>query len=163
VRNVLGCAAFLTVLRTRRISRSLPLIPQRIPASPAVVSATAGPAPHSHPANTRMQRAAPSTACGSREYSGRVLLSDVPSPPREVRTPAAGGRPTRWTRLPRRTGSARAVAPRTKIAVGRRRATAGGPPCDTAPARRLLPVPAARPRPVFKFYLRWVGKSRIQL
>jgi hypothetical protein len=33
-------------------------------------------------------------------------------------------------------GSARAVAPRTKIAVGRRRATAGGPPGDTAPLGR---------------------------
>jgi hypothetical protein len=33
-------------------------------------------------------------------------------------------------------GSARAVAPRTKIALGRRRATAGGPPGDTAPLGR---------------------------
>ena len=31
--------------------------------------------------NTRMQHAAPCIACGSRGYSGRVLLSDVPSPP----------------------------------------------------------------------------------
>jgi hypothetical protein len=35
-----------------------------------------------------------------REYSGRVLLSDVPSPPHKVRTPVADGRPARWTRLP---------------------------------------------------------------
>jgi hypothetical protein len=82
-------------LRTHRISRSLFLIPQRIPASPAVVPAAAGPAPHVRPAaskhHTRMQHAAPCIACGSREYSGRVLLSDVPSPPREVPTPAADG------------------------------------------------------------------------
>jgi hypothetical protein len=70
VRNVFGCASFLTVLRTHRISRSLFLIPQRIPASPAVVSAAAGPAPHARPAaskhHTRMQHAAPCIACGSR-------------------------------------------------------------------------------------------------
>ena len=85
MRNVLGCAAFRTVLRTHRISRSLFLIPQRIPASPAVFSAAAGPAPHARPAaskhHTRMQHAAPCIACGARGYSGRVLLSDVPSPP----------------------------------------------------------------------------------
>jgi hypothetical protein len=94
MRNVLGCASFLTVLRAHRISRSLFLIPQRIPASPAVVPAAAGPAPHARPAaskhHTRMQHAAPCIACGSREYSGRVLLSDVPSPPHEVPTPADG-------------------------------------------------------------------------
>jgi hypothetical protein len=94
VRNVLGCVSFLTVLRTHRISRSLPLIPQRIPASPAVVPAAAGPAPHARPAaskhHTHMQHAAPCIACGSREYSGRVLLSDVPSPPHEVPTQADG-------------------------------------------------------------------------
>jgi hypothetical protein len=69
-------------------------IPQRIPASPAVVSAAAGPAPHACPAvskhHTRMQHAAPCIACGSWEYSGRVLLSDVPSPPHEVPTQADG-------------------------------------------------------------------------
>ena len=94
VRNVLGCASFLTVLRTHRISQSLFRIPQCIPASPAVVSAAAGPAPHARPAaskhHTRMQHAAPCIACGSRGYSGRVLLSDVPSPPHEVPTPADG-------------------------------------------------------------------------
>jgi len=94
VRNVLGCASFLTVLRTHRISRSLFLIPQCIPASPDVVSAAAGPATHARPAeskhHTRMQHAAPCIACGSRGYSGRVLLSDVPSPPHEVPTQADG-------------------------------------------------------------------------
>jgi len=89
VRNVLGCASFLKVLRTHRISRSLFLIPQRIPASPAVGPEAAGPAPHVRPAaskhHTRMQHAAPCIACGSREYSGRALLSDVPSPRRKYR------------------------------------------------------------------------------
>ncbi len=56
VRNVLGCASFLTVLRTHRISRSLPLPPQRIPASPAVVPAAAGPSPHAHPATSKCPR-----------------------------------------------------------------------------------------------------------
>ena len=96
-----------------------------------------------------MQRDAPSIACGSREYSGRVLLSDVSSPPREVRTPAADDDRRDGRDSPCRTGSARVVAPGTKIVVGRRRAAAGGPPGDTAPrAGHSAPPPRAPgPRP----------------
>jgi hypothetical protein len=68
-------------------------------------------------------------------------LSDVSSPPRKVRTPAADDDQRDGRDSPRRTGSARAVAPRTKIAVGRRRATAGGPPGDTAPRVGHRPPP----------------------
>ncbi len=90
------------------------------------------------------------------EYNGlcgRVLLSDVSSPPREVRTLAADDDRRDGRDSPRRTGSARAVAPRTKTAVGRRRAAAGGPPGDTAPRtahpRRApqAPGPGSQPRP----------------
>ena len=138
-----------------------------------------------------MQRDAPSIACGSREYSGRVLLSDVSSPPREVRTPAADddrgvGSPLHRRRvstvegvlrhgvkavrsqavqlsfraapLLRRRTSRRSMATaraepvrrgesrpsrRTKIAVGRRRATAG----DTAPRAGHRPPPPRAPGP----------------
>jgi hypothetical protein len=83
----------------------------RISCQPAPPSPPRPPAPrHTHTQrspscrsikhHTRTQHAAPSIACGSREDSGRVLLSDVPSPLREVRTPAADGRQARWTRLP---------------------------------------------------------------
>jgi hypothetical protein len=44
-------------------------------------------------------------------------------------------------------GSARAVAPRTKIAGGRRRATAGGPPGDTAQRVGYCPSPPRVPVP----------------
>ena len=44
-------------------------------------------------------------------------------------------------------GSARAVAPLTKIAVGRRCATAGGPPGDTAPRAGYCPSPPRIPGP----------------
>ena len=73
--------------------------------------------------------------------SGRVLLSDVSSPPREVRTPAADDDQGDGRDSPRRTGSVRAAAPRTKITAGRRRATAGGPPGDTAPHAGHRPPP----------------------
>ena len=99
-----------------------------------------------------MQRAAPSIACGSREYSGRVLLSDVPSPPREVRTPAADGRPARWTRLPApnrlRSRSSPPDEDRRRSPPRNRRR----PARRHCPARRLLPVPAARPRPLVLGY-----------
>jgi len=78
--------------------------------------------------------------------SGRVLLSDVSSPPREVWTPAADDDQRDGRDSPRRTGSARAVAPRTKIGRSsprnRRR-----PARRHRPARRPPPAPAARSRP----------------
>ena len=49
--------------------------------------------------HTRTQHAvwaSRSIACGSREYSGSVLLSDVSSPLREVRTPATDVGMVRW-------------------------------------------------------------------
>jgi hypothetical protein len=80
--------------------------------------------------------------CGSfLIVSGRVLLSDVSSPPREVRTPAADDDRRDGRDSPRRTGSARAVAPRTKTTVGRRCAAAGGPPGDNAPRAGHRPPP----------------------
>ena len=79
--------------------------------------------------------------------SGRVLLSDVSSPPREVRTPAADDDRRDGRDSPRRTGSARAVAPRTKTTVGRRCAAAGGPPGDTAPRAGHRPPPPRAPGP----------------
>ena len=86
--------------------------------------------------------------CGSfLIVSGRVLLSNVSSPPREVRTPATDDDQRDGRDSPRRTGSAHAVAPRTKIAVGRRRATAGGPPGDTAPRAGHRPPPPRAPGP----------------
>ena len=86
--------------------------------------------------------------CGSfLIVSGRVLLSDVSSPPREVRTPAADDDRRDGRDSPRRTGSARAVAPRTKTAAGRRRAAAGGPPGDTAPRAGHRPPPPRAPGP----------------
>jgi hypothetical protein len=75
--------------------------------------------------------------------SGRVLLSDVSSPLLEVRTPAADDDQRDGRDSPRRTGSARVVAPRTKIVVGRRRATAG----DTAPLAGHRPPPPRAPGP----------------
>ena len=102
----LRLAPFLTVLGTHSISRSFPLPPQRMPASPAAASAAPGPAPHSHPAAFKRRRAikhhmctqhavwasqqprvSACIACGSRGYSGSALLSDVPPPPREAQTP----------------------------------------------------------------------------
>jgi hypothetical protein len=49
-------APFLTVLGTHCISRSFPLPPQRMPASPAAASAAPGPAPHAHPAASKRPR-----------------------------------------------------------------------------------------------------------
>ena len=43
--------------------------------------------------------------------------------------------------------SARAVAPRTKITVGRRRATSCSPPCDTVPHAGYCPSPPRVPGP----------------
>jgi hypothetical protein len=147
VRNVLGCAAFLTVLRTRRISRSLPLIPQRIPASPAVVSAAAAPR-HTH---TQQTRACSVLHPPSHTGHGNTLEESCCRTCRRLRA-KYGRRPQTVDRRdgrdsPRRTGSARAVAPRTKIAVGRRRATAGGPPGDTAPRAGYCPSPPRAPGP----------------
>jgi len=86
--------------------------------------------------------------CGSfLIVSGRVLLSDVSSPPREVRTPAADDDRRDGRDSPRRTGSARAVAPRTKTTVGRRCAAAGGPPDDNAPRAGHRPPPPRAPGP----------------
>jgi len=93
--------------------------------------------------------------CGSfLIVSGRVLLSDVSSHPREVRTPAADDDRRDGRDSPRRTGSARAVAPRTKTTIGRRCAAAGGPPTPplaqaTARPRRAPQAlgPGLQPRP----------------
>jgi hypothetical protein len=97
VRNVLGCASFLIVLRTQRISRSLSLIPQRIPASLAFVSAAAGPAPHSHPARV-------CSVLHPLSHAGQGILSESLAVGRGVasaRSTDAGRRrrPARWTRL----------------------------------------------------------------
>ena len=54
--NVVRCASFLTVLGIHCISRSFPLPPQRMPASPAAASAVAGPASHAHPAASKRPR-----------------------------------------------------------------------------------------------------------
>ena len=51
-----------------------------------------------------------SIACGSREYSGSILLSDVPSPLRKLRTPAAYGGRARWSRRP-----APNISPRARL------------------------------------------------
>ena len=49
-------APFLTVLGTHCISRSFPLPPQRMPASPASASEAPGPVPHAHPATSKRPR-----------------------------------------------------------------------------------------------------------
>jgi hypothetical protein len=97
VRNVLGCASFLIVLRTQRISRSLSLIPQRIPASLAVVSAAAGPASHSHPARVCSVLHPPSHAGQGILWESLAVGRGVAS----ARSTDAGRRrrPARWTRL----------------------------------------------------------------
>ena len=97
VRNVLGYASFLIVLRTQRISRSLSLIPQRIPASLAVVSAAAGPAPHSHPARVCSVLHPPSHAGQGILWESLAVGRGVAS----ARSTDAGRRrrPARWTRL----------------------------------------------------------------
>ena len=110
----LRCAPFLTVLGTHSISRSFPLPPQRMLASPAAASTAAGPATHVHPAASKrplnqtphahaarcgQQRdfvSAPPSHAGRGEYSGSVLLSGAPPPQREAQTPASSGR--RWRR-----------------------------------------------------------------
>ena len=126
MRNVLGYASFLIVLRTQRISRSLSLIPQRIPASLAVVSAAAGPAPHSHPARVCSVLHPPSHAGQGILWESLAVGRGVAS----ARSTDAGRRrrPARWTRLSASNRLRSRSSPRTKIAVGRRRATAGGPP-----------------------------------
>jgi hypothetical protein len=98
----LRCAPFLTVLGTHCVSRSFPLPPQCI----------AGPASHAHPVASKRPRnqtphayaafcvgvpavaqCPPPSHAGRGEYSGSVLLSDVPPPLRKAQTPAsAGGR-----------------------------------------------------------------------
>ena len=90
-------AHHLIVLRTQRISRSLSLIPQRIPASLAVVSAAAGPAPHSHPARV-------CSVLHPLSHAGQGILSESLAVGRGVasaRSTDAGRRrrPARWTRL----------------------------------------------------------------
>ena len=111
----LRCAPFLTVLGTHCISRSFPLPPQCMLASLAAVTVVAGPAPHAHPVASHahpvssklprnqtphayaafcvgvpaVARCPPPSHAGRGEYSGSVLLSDVPPPLREAHTPAA--------------------------------------------------------------------------
>jgi len=63
-------APFLTVLGTHCISRSFPLPPQRMPASPAAASAAPGPAPHSHPAAFKRRRQS-NTTCARSMLCGR--------------------------------------------------------------------------------------------
>ena len=101
-------APFLTVLGTHCISRSFPLPPQRMLASLAAVSVAAGPASHAHPVSSKLPRnqtphayaafcvgvpavvrCPPPSHAGRGEYSGSVLLSDVPPPLREAQTPAS--------------------------------------------------------------------------
>ena len=115
VRNVWRCAPFLTVLGTHCISRSFPLPPQCMLASLAAVTVVAGPAPHAHPVASHAHpvssklprnqtphayaafcvgvpavvRCPPPSHAGRGEYSGSVLLSDVPPPLREAQTPAS--------------------------------------------------------------------------
>ena len=141
MRNVLGYASFLIVLRTQRISRSLSLIPQRIPASLAVVSAAAGPASHSHPARVCSVLHPPSHAGQGILWESLAVGRGVAS----ARNTDAGRRrrPARWTRL---------------YASNRLRSRSSPPDEDRGrssprnrrrhrPARRPPPAPAARSRP----------------
>jgi len=96
-------APLRTVLGTHHISRSFPLPPQSMPASPAAASAALRPRDTRTPSRVQAavqsnttcarstlcgrprSRASACIACGSRGYSGSALLSDgVP--------PAAGGK-----------------------------------------------------------------------
>ena len=145
MRNVLRCASFLTVLRTHRISRSLFLIPQRIPASLAVVSAAAGPASHSQPARVCSVLHPPSHAGQGILWESLAVGRGVAS----ARNTDAGRRrrPARWTRLYASNRLRSRSSPpdedhgRSSLRSRRR------PARRQRPSRRPPPAPAARPRP----------------
>ena len=137
VRNLVRCASFLTVLGIHCISRSFPLPPQCMLASLAAVTVVAGPAPHAHPVASHAHpvssklprnqtphayaafcvgvpavvRCPPPSHAGRGEYSGSVLLSDVPPPLREAQTPVSAGRCRPRVRAPARNDAARRSAP----------------------------------------------------
>ena len=138
-------------LRTRarthmpmRIGR-LSLIPQRIPASLAVVSAAAGPASHSHPARVCSVLHPPSHAGQGILWESLAVGRGVAS----ARNTDAGRRrrPARWTRLYAsnrlRSRSSPPDEDRGRSSPRNRR----WPAMRHRPARRPPPAPAARSRP----------------